>query len=146
MTRYPFGSTSITRAERTVVRVVCLEVVPAPLREVLEFAVRRLARLPAAFSGPAAEVMEALALDVRPVLVVPVATAEACSLTMIVTTSSTLRARTSAAISAKGVGPAQREPGLSDNAAAALRCASSTYSSSADFCACCFLWDLSASK
>ena len=49
----------------------------------------------------------------------PVATADACSLTTIVTISSTLRARTSAAISANVAGDDQSDRGSPESAVAA---------------------------
>ena len=65
----------------------------------------RLARRLVAGSEPRRPVTAEFAVEARDVWVAPVDTAEADSFTTIVTTSSTLRARTSIAISENGPGP-----------------------------------------
>src|SRR5579871_2689335 len=95
MTRYPLGSTWVTCAVRVVLRVVERVVAPWPFRADCVFRFAKLAKAPAALVGPPAAVMELLNVDWRCVLVVPCATAEACSETTIVRISLTWLARKS---------------------------------------------------
>ena len=67
---------------------------------------------------PARALIEFLVLEARDVLVAPVATAEACSATTMVSTSSTWLARTSRAASARREPDTQMAPGVAGAASA----------------------------
>ena len=101
----------MTRAVRVVVRVVSRLVVPWPSSDDWPEAPARLAQGPAALVTPASAVTELLAFELRAVLVAPVAVAVDCSLTRIVTMSSTWLARRSRAPSASRDEGDHIEPG-----------------------------------
>src|ERR1017187_7851830 len=107
----PLGSTWVTRAVSVVDRVVVRLVVPWPLIWVLPAMFARLASAPVALVMPARAAMLFWVLEARCVLVLPVLTAEACSATTTVSTSSTWLARTSRAASARREPASQMEPG-----------------------------------
>ena len=86
-------------------------VVPWPSSDDWPEAHARLAQGPVARVTPASAVTELLAFDVRAVLVAPVAVAVDCSLTTMVTMSSTWLARRSRAPSASLEEGDQSEPG-----------------------------------
>src|ERR1017187_8446098 len=108
----PLGSTWVTRAVSVVDRVVVRLVVPWPLIWVLPAMFARLASAPVALVMPARAAMLFWVLEARCVLVLPVLTAEACSATTTVSTSSTWLARTSRAASARREPASQMEPGV----------------------------------
>ncbi len=125
-TRAPLGSTCTTRAVSVVVRVVVRLVVPWPLSWVLPETLARLATRPAVPVKPASAAIEFCVLLARCVLVAPVATADACSLTTMVSRSSTWLARTSRARSARRELGIQMEPGVAAPASAERASASLT--------------------
>lgn len=99
-TRFPFGNTWVTRAERVVLKVLPRLVVPCPCSCWSPVIVARFARGPAEFITPASEDTLDFAEDFRWVFVVPVAVADARSRTTIVTMSSMRPARISLTASA----------------------------------------------
>src|SRR5438270_9483807 len=126
-TRNPLGRTSTTRAVMVVVRVVVREVVPEPSRLVLPDVVRIFDNLPGTENLPAAELADTDKSEFLAVFVAPVETADAISLTSIVSMSSTRRARKSLEMSMRAAAPDHNDPGLSTGAASAALCACSTY-------------------
>src|SRR5579863_1666423 len=131
-TRKPFGSSRATRAVRLVVRAVVRDVEPEPLSSISFAVLARFASAPLEDVNPARAVMELFTLDLRDVCVAPVDTAEACSATMMVTTSSTWLAFRSRARSPIVDEISHVEPGvLPDSSVVDRLSASRTYSSSA---------------
>ena len=88
-TRYPLGSTCVTRALSVAVMVEPRDVVPAPFRVCVLDVFSRLDNAPPGLLGASKAVMELVAAEARDVCVAPVATADADSLTTMVTRSST---------------------------------------------------------
>src|SRR5579871_3041061 len=116
--------------------VVWRLVVPCPSSDWEPEAPARFASAPVAFVTPASAVMELLALEVRAVFVAPVTLAVDCSLTTMVTISSTWLARTSRAASDRRDEGDQVEPGEDRLASPGRLLASWTYLSRGDAAGC----------
>src|ERR1035441_9426540 len=122
----PLGSTLVTRAVSVVEITTPRLVLPRPLSWVLPVTPARLGNRPGALVLPASALTEFAVLEVRPVFVVPEATAEAFSTTRMVIMSSIWLALRSRAESARREPGAQIPPEAAGGASAERALASDT--------------------
>lgn len=88
-TRFPFGSTCVTRAESVVSRTFSRDVSPCPSRLFEPLISASEGNGPLTFNGPPSALTDAFAAEEREDLVVPLDMAEALSYTTMVTRSLT---------------------------------------------------------